>query len=291
MNVLDKIVDSLDAKARESVHFNEGDYVKDGLLQCGKCHTAKQIVVTKPWNGEQRLVHCLCKCEKEMQDAENAAREAIQEARRREERKAEAINSESYRNMTFSNADMNKGNQKYLIMASSYVDKWPEVKRNNNSMIFSGGCGVGKTFVAGCIANDLLDMGVKVYMDTMGEMLAQASKFETVDALMEKVVDCDLLIIDDFGAQRETEFAIEKVFEIVDKRIRSGKPFIVTTNLSKADLHSPDGIKQARIYSRLLEGSAIVEFKGVDIRLENGKNQAQQFLDDLLKGPEQQGLF
>lgn len=289
---MDTIVNSLEAKCRETAKWQEGDYIgPDNLHYCGKCNTAKQVIIIKPWNGEVSTPYCLCKCEAKKEAAERAAWEEMQEARRLADRKAEAIKSESYKNMTFSNADMNKGNQKYLIMASSYVDKWPEVKRNNNSMIFSGGCGVGKTFVAGCIANDLLDMGVKVYMQTMVDMLAQASDFDTVGELMQKVVDCDLLIIDDFGAQRETDFALEKVFDIVDKRIRSGKPFIVTTNLSKADLHSPDGIKQARIYSRLLEGSAIVEFKGVDIRLENGKNQAQQFLDDLLKGPEQQGLF
>lgn len=289
---MDTIVNSLEAKCRESAKWQEGDYIgPDNLHYCGKCNTPKQVKITLPWCDTERIVYCLCKCEKARDDAEKAAFEAEQEARRRADRKAESIKSESYKNMTFDNADFDKSNQKYLIMASSYVDKWATVKANNTSMIFTGGVGLGKTFAAGCIANSLLDRGVKVYMATMGDMLAQASNFDTVDALMEKVVDCDLLIIDDFGAQRETEFAIEKVFEIVDKRIRSGKPFIVTTNLSKADLHSPDGIKQARIYSRLLEGSAIVEFKGVDIRLENGKNQAQQFLDDLLNGPQQQGLF
>lgn len=288
---MDNIINSIEAKTRESARFNEGDYMKDGLLHCGNCHTPKQKVITKPWNGEVLTVFHDCDCEHAKYMAEREAFEAQQEARRKADMKAEAISAESYRKFTFDNANMNKGNAKYLIMASSYVDKWATVKANKTNMIFSGGCGVGKTFVAGCIANSLLDSGVKVYMETMSEMLAQASNFETVDALMHKVVDCDLLVIDDFGAQRETDFALEKVFEIIDKRIRSGKPFIVTTNLSKADLHSPAGIKQHRIYSRLLEGTAIVEFKGVDIRLENGKNQAQQFLDDILNGPAQQDLF
>lgn len=289
--MMDAIISQLEAKARESARFNEGDYIKDGLLHCGNCHTPKQKVITKPWNGEVLTVFHDCDCEHAKYMAERAAFEEQQEARRRENRKAEAIKSDSYRKMTFSNADTNKGNQKYLLMASSYIAKWPEVKKNNTSLIFSGGIGVGKTFVAGCIANELHDMGVDVYMETIGEMLNLASNFETVNELMEKVVRCDLLVIDDFGANRETDFAIEKIFEIIDKRIRSGKPFIVTTNLSKADFHSPAGIKQHRIYSRLLEGTAIVEFKGVDIRLENGKSQAQQFLDEILAGPEQQGMF
>lgn len=288
---LDKIVDSFESKCRESARWDKGDYVKDGLHHCGKCNTPKQVVITLPWSGEERTVYCLCRCEKEKDDAEKAIFEAEQEERRKANQKFNSLQSASYRTMNFENADMNKGNQKYIAMAMSYTAKWETVKQNNTSMIFSGGCGVGKTFVAGCIANELLDRDISVYMATMGDMLAQASNFDTVDEFMQRIVNCDLLIIDDFGAQRETDFAIEKVFEIIDKRVRSRKPMIITTNLLKDDLYNPAGIKQQRIYSRLLEGAAIVEFKGADIRLKNGKNQAQQFLDELLSDPVQQGIF
>ena len=69
---MDNIVNSLEEKARELAKYNEGDYIKDGLLHCGKCHTAKQVVFVLPWNGEVRTPFCSCKCEKEKWEAEKA---------------------------------------------------------------------------------------------------------------------------------------------------------------------------------------------------------------------------
>ena len=50
-----------------------------------------------------------------------------------------------------------------------------------------------------------------------------------------------LLILDDFGMERGTEYGLEQVFNVIDSRYRSGKPLIVTTNLTLDDLHNPEG--------------------------------------------------
>ena len=62
-----------------------------------------------------------------------------------------------------------------------------------------------------------------------------------------------LMIIDDFGIERNTEFALEQVFSIIDSRCRSQLPFIVTTNLTLDELNNPEELAQARIYSRVTE--------------------------------------
>ena len=69
-----------------------------------------------------------------------------------------------------------------------------------------------------------------------------------------------LLILDDFGMERQTEYALEQVFNVVDARYRSGKPLIITTNLSVAELKNPKSRDHARIYDRILEMCQPVNF-------------------------------
>lgn len=62
-----------------------------------------------------------------------------------------------------------------------------------------------------------------------------------------------LLIIDDLGIERGTEFSLEQVFNVIDSRYRSKKPMIVTTNLTLDELKHPGDLAYARIYNRILE--------------------------------------
>ena len=55
-----------------------------------------------------------------------------------------------------------------------------------------------------------------------------------------------MLILDDFGMERGTEYGLEQVFHVIDSRYRSGKPLIVTTNLTLDDLHNPEDTAHSR---------------------------------------------
>ena len=66
-----------------------------------------------------------------------------------------------------------------------------------------------------------------------------------------------LLIIDDLGVERNSEFAREQVFHIIDSRYRSQLPMIVTTNLTLKELKDPGDLARARIYDRVLERCAV----------------------------------
>lgn len=76
----------------------------------------------------------------------------------------------------------------------------------------------------------------------------------------------DLLVIDDLASERDTAYMNEMIFNIIDSRYRSGRPLIVTSNLTKTDLMAPGSIDRQRIYSRLLEMCVPVEVKGMDRR-------------------------
>ena len=75
-----------------------------------------------------------------------------------------------------------------------------------------------------------------------------------------------LLIIDDFGMERGTEYGLEQVYNVIDSRYRSKKPLIVTTNIPLHDLQHPQDTAHARIYDRLLEMCAPIRFSGENFR-------------------------
>ena len=79
----------------------------------------------------------------------------------------------------------------------------------------------------------------------------------------------DLLIIDDLGVERSTDYAMEQMFFIIDSRYRSRKPMIITTNLKLVELKNPPDLAHARIYDRILERCAPILFAGKNFREEN----------------------
>ena len=75
------------------------------------------------------------------------------------------------------------------------------------------------------------------------------------------------MILDDLGMEHSSEFAISQMFNIVDGRYRTGKPMIVTTNLTLQELKNPPDLAHARIYDRrLLEMCTPIRINGQNIR-------------------------
>ena len=137
-------------------------------------------------------------------------------------------------------------------------------------MLF-GDVGTGKSFAAGCIANALLDRDVPVLMTNFPTILARlrGAFGEDRTDFLDSLGDYDLLIIDDLGAERNTEYALEQMFSIIDSRYRGNKPLIVTTNLKLDELKHPPDLAHARIYDRILERCAPILFAGKNFREDN----------------------
>ena len=101
--------------------------------------------------------------------------------------------------------------------------------------------GTGKSFFAGCIANALLDRDVPVLMTNFPSILNQLTGVFAEDraAFITSLDDYSLLVIDDLGVERNTEYAMEQMFTVIDSRYRSKKPLIVTTNLKLEEIKNP----------------------------------------------------
>ena len=94
-----------------------------------------------------------------------------------------------------------------------------------------------------------------------------------------------MLILDDFGMERGTEYGLEQVYNVVDSRYRSQKPLIVTTNLTLEELQHPEDTAHARIYDRLLEMCCPVFFTGENIRKSTAQGKMER-LKGLMNGKE-----
>ena len=150
--------------------------------------------------------------------------------------------------------------------AYEYTLHFPEMLEKGIGLLLWGDIGTGKTFLAGCIANALLDQCIPVMMTTFGRILNTLTGMFQEDR--NGYID-SLLIIDDLGMERSTEFALEQVFNVIDTRYRSKKPLIVTTNLTLNELKNPCGLVRSRIYDRILEVCVPLKISSQNIRAIN----------------------
>ena len=132
-------------------------------------------------------------------------------------------------------------------------------------------------FLAGCIANALIEQEVPVRMTNFARILNELnSSFSGRNDVVDKLCRYPLLIIDDFGMERGTEYALEQIYNIVDSRYRSRKPLIVTTNLTLDEIRYPQDTAHARIYDRLLEMCVPVSCIGVSFHKETAQEKLER---------------
>lgn len=238
---------------------NEDDYLdEEGFLVCGKCHTRKQQDITLPAFGGQseRVVRVgiACKCRKKEIEAERAAEERRQFLQRMEDLRRDGITDPAYLRYTFEQDD--NRNPEVSEVCRRYVENWDEMFKDNIGILFYGGVGTGKSFLACCIANALIEKLVPVSVTNFPRILNILQGFgfgEKRQEFIDKLQRYKLLVIDDLGVERDTSYSTEQVYNVIDTRSRSGMPLIITTNLSMDDLKNPPFLAHARIYDRVLE--------------------------------------
>lgn len=135
------------------------------------------------------------------------------------------------------------------------------------NLVFRGGVGLGKTFLSSAIANTVLQAGRTVIYVTLSDLLdlIRRYKFETDDAeALALLRAADLLILDDLGGEKVSEFSLQELFALINHRLNHRLPLIVSTNLSLSALEE---VYTARIASRLIGSARLRKLEGDDIRL------------------------
>lgn len=243
----------------------DGDYIneEDGLLYCGKCNTPKQTRIEL--FGEIRMPYCLCECEAMHRDKERAEAERKQQQMKIQSNRRAAFPMADMELWTFENDDMM--NPKISNAMRRYVEHFDEMRSMGQGILLWGECGTGKTYHAACVANALIDAGYSAIVTNFSRIIntiqgMNEGKQEYLDSLNR----CSLLVFDDLGIERETEYMREQVYNIIDSRYRAGRPMIITTNLSIKELKNQDNIDKKRIYDRILERCTPIEVNGANRR-------------------------
>lgn len=268
---------NLEARANEAIKTEQGDYVKDGLLYCGKCNTPKQTRVELM--GMILSPKCLCKCEVERRDREAEAERKKELDERIKKYRKMGFPQSQMQYWTFDNDD--KGNEKLTNMAKRYVNHFDAMCRDGKGLLLYGGVGTGKTYIACMIANALIDKGYPVLVTNFARILSTLQGTFDKQEYLDSLNQFKLLIIDDLGIERDTGYAKEQIFNIVDSRYRSGLPMIITTNLTMQKLATEIELADKRVYDRILERCYPVEVAGDSRRMKkliNSRDEMKNLL-------------
>ncbi|GAA6406163.1 ATP-binding protein [Blautia hominis] len=229
------------------------DYTgEDGLLYCGKCRQPKEAYFPegKTLFGRDRHPR-ECDCQRAARKEREAAEKQRSHLETVERLKRRGFTDPAMREWTFAN---DNGKCPQMMKAKSYVECWEQISGGNYGLLLWGQVGTGKSYLAGCIANALMEQEIPVCMTNFALILNDlAASFKDRNEYISRLCSFPLLILDDFGMERGTEYGLEQVYNVIDSRYRSKKPLIVTTNLTLEELQHPEDTAHARIYDRLLE--------------------------------------
>lgn len=133
--------------------------------------------------------------------------------------------------------------------------------------------GISRLKTQGCIANALMDRNIPVLMTSFPKLINALGGLYNGERneYLQNLNHYPLLIIDDLGVERDTPYVLETVYLVIDERYKSGKPFIITTNLSLQELQNPVDLEHGRIYDRIMERCTPVVFSGRNYRTDKGR--------------------
>jgi DNA replication protein DnaC len=234
-------------------------FTAEAKERCPKCGKAVKMTIEWPKvkrgvfvGMESREVPDACDCQLRAQDAREA-----EEQRRRSEQMEAMRHERAFGNRVLvgSFAASSKNAEVMSSCAAYTVDFEKSRAERKNGLLLWGDTRAGKTFAAEAVARELHDQGLRVMMDTAAGFV---SRYESADrmgreALRHRVAKCDLLVVDDFGASRDTSYGREVVFSLIDTRISANGPMVVTTNLTPEQMAvCPDSRAAMRIMERCL---------------------------------------
>jgi DNA replication protein DnaC len=302
-------------KATQNNETEQDGYIgENGLRYCSICHTPNQCRTIHPFTKKEKIVTCLCKCgiernERKMLQIKSNALEfeydhkcsigftdfelfrwfnganykispRLIDERQKLLKRLCFPAAERMQNCTFENED--GANEQLSKIAREYVENFDEMREKGIGLLLFGKVGLGKTHIAACIANALIDKGVPAQMTSFERLFnILMGMFKGKQEYIDSLNKFDLLVIDDLAAEKDTEAMGGLVHNIIDSRIKAGLPMIITTNLDRQEMLGTDNLRKQRIYSRLFECCIPHEVKGNDRRMNKLQENRKAYNDVL----------
>ena len=275
-NNLKREIDKYEREYNKLIPNTKYEDEKTGLLFCSYCHTPMEKITgySSYLNGkpypDTTFIDCKCK-EKHINNTKDYYN-TLDLLRDMEQLQKRCFPDQSMTKLFLAKA---QGNEKNIKVICKYADNWETALTNNIGLILWGNIGTGKTYAAACLANELICLyNTSVHMTNFATILNDlTSNANDRNEYVENLCKCDLLIIDDLGMERNTSFATEQVYNVIDTRYQTQKPLVITTNLTLDFIKNPQNIEYARIYDRILEMCTPIHFDGKNIRAEKAKEK------------------
>lgn len=250
MNIMDTI-----AEINSKIPIDDANMI-DGMPHCKRCGEPLILVVNNPKIGEVKC-HRNCACRRKDFQRGKERKDLIDKETRRHKCFSSLDNTRlidaTFENDMQYNADASRVCKGY---AESFEDALhgDEYERGSGLILF-GGVGTGKSYLAACVANRVVDKGyTALYVTTADLAMRMTESFDARKKIIEECSLPSLLVLDDLGSERNTESAHEMIFAVVNARYKARKPIIITTNMSREEMTRPQTIQMARIFDRILDG-------------------------------------
>ena len=153
-------------------------------------------------------------------------------------------------------------------IAKNFADKFAS---HHGNLLLIGTTGTGKTHLSTAIAKAVISQGFDVLYDSTQNILNDferdkfRSGYNQTESASDKYIECDLLIIDDLGAEFSTQFSVSALYNLINTRQNKGLSTIISTNLSAGELAAK---YEGRIYSRIIGSDyTVLRFEGEDRRI------------------------
>ncbi len=260
-------------KIKNNQQYSAEDYYKDGVLYCHKCNTEKEYITPK---GNK--IPCLCECRvKELKEEEEKIKK--QDFIRNNKRHIE----KEYRDIYLKDIDFLE--EEYFF-AEKFIDEFEKFQKMKLGLYIFGEVGNGKTTIASAIANELLEKQYKVLMMPSNIAISKinsgdGNNQDNINHFKQTLIDMDCIILDDFGATRETAYQLEKIYNLINFLYESRKVVVITSNITRKDLGNEEDLAKKRIFDRIIQMTygCLIKRQGVrkDIAKENQKNVNEIF--------------
>ena len=263
---------------RMTRYDRETEYIgDDGLIHCATCGEPKQFLFEADKGCayhliQQKAMPRLCRCEREMADEEERRIIAEELERRTADARADCFGTSGYINARFATStDDCEQYGKCLAYAEEFAQLKPD------GLLLYGAVGAGKTHLAACIANRVIDDGFTAKFTSVARLSGIVTGAYGNVNVLDSLTRYDLVVLDDLGVERDDARTSERVFHIVNTLIEAKVALVITSNLdikSIADATQPG----YRTYSRILgECIRLKAFTGADKRKDMGTDKAMRF--------------
>lgn len=234
------------------------------------CPHCEQLVPKKILNilGIEKVIQPRCKCEAENDDKERQAPVDLKAKRDIESRFSISSLGERFSDSTFDSFKPMEGTEKAYERCRDYAVTY---NQQEEGLLIWGEYGNGKSHLVASIAHEIKSKGYTVVFQTLPELLERIrqtfndrSNRETEKQIMDALLNCELLVLDDVGAEKVSDWVQDVLFRIVDGRYRKKKPILYTSNLKPSELKDRVG---GRIYDRMIETSIMVQNTATSYRM------------------------